>query len=44
MPTQLKVDLPAPDFSLTDVNGNIIQLENYQNKKTILLCLIRGFA
>lgn len=44
MPTQLEVDLLAPDFSLTDVNGNTVQLENYQNKKTILLCLIRGFA
>ena len=44
MPTRLKVDIPAPDFSLMDENGNIIKLKNYQNEKTILLCLIRGFA
>jgi peroxiredoxin len=44
MTTQLNVDIPAPDFSLTDVNGNTVQLKNFINKKTILLCLIRGFA
>ncbi len=44
MPTQLNVDLPAPDFTLTDVNDNTVRLENYQNKKAVLLCLIRGFA
>lgn len=44
MPAHLNVDIPAPDFSLTDTNGNAIQLKNYRNKKIILLCLIRGFA
>jgi peroxiredoxin len=44
MAADLRINIAAPDFSLLDVNGNNIKLNEYHKKKAILLCLIRGFA
>ena len=44
MEKKIKIGLKAPDFTLSDTNGNQIHLSNYEEKKVILLSLIRGFA
>ena len=33
----------APDFTLDDLNGNPVQLSNYQNKRNVVLVFNRGF-
>lgn len=33
----------APDFELEDVQGNLIRLSSYRNKKTVVLSFLRGF-
>jgi peroxiredoxin len=35
--------LPAPDFELTDVNGNLIRLSDFRGKKPVVLAFLRGF-
>lgn len=37
-------DETAPDFNLTDTNGNEIRLSQYRGKKNIVLTFLRGFA
>jgi peroxiredoxin len=44
MANKIRIEVSAPDFALTNVNGQIIHLSDYQNNKKVLLCLIRGFA
>lgn len=41
-----RVDLntAAPDFELSDFNGNLFRLSDYRGKKHVLLVLNRGFA
>jgi len=34
----------APDFGLTDANGQAIRLADYRGKKHVLLVFNRGFA
>ncbi len=34
----------APDFALTDTQGNTVRLSDYRGKKTVVLVLNRGFA
>lgn len=34
----------APDFTLTDTQGNKIQLSQFRGKKFIVLSFLRGFA
>lgn|GEM_PF-540829 len=34
---------PAPDFELTDVNGNAIRLSSYHGSKPVVLAFLRGF-
>lgn len=34
---QSKVGSIAPDFSLTDINGNLIELKNFRNQKYVLI-------
>lgn len=33
----------APDFELTDINGNPVRLSSYRGQKNILLTFLRGF-
>ncbi|MBK7448287.1 MAG: redoxin domain-containing protein [Anaerolineales bacterium] len=33
----------APDFTLEDINGNLIQLSSYRGNKPVLLSFLRGF-
>ena len=34
----------APDFALTDTNGNEIRLSDFRAKKNIVLTFLRGFT
>jgi peroxiredoxin len=34
---------PAPDFELTDVNGDLIRLSDYRGSKPVVLAFLRGF-
>jgi peroxiredoxin len=44
MSGKLNVGIKAPDFTLAAVDNGSIHLAAFQDKKIILLCLIRGFA
>jgi len=35
--TQLKVGDPAPDFALTDTEGQTVRLSDFRGKKTVVL-------
>jgi len=39
----VELNKPAPDFTLTDFNGNEINLSDFQGKKNVLLVFNRGF-
>ncbi|MFN2258004.1 MAG: hypothetical protein ABR516_05950 [Desulfuromonadaceae bacterium] len=43
MNTAPEIDTTAPDFSLTDVEGETVSLAHYREAKTVLLVLNRGF-
>jgi len=42
--SRIELNQPAPDFSLTDHNGNEVRLSDFQGKKNVLLVFNRGFA
>ena len=42
--SSVEMNTPAPDFSLTDFNGNEVKLSDYQNKNNVLLVMNRGFV
>ena len=42
--TLLKLQMPAPDFSLTDVMGNPVALSDFKGLKHVILVLNRGFT
>ncbi len=44
MPKPPQVGHPAPDFSLTDTNGDDFRLSDYEGKKHVLLVFNRGFV
>lgn len=41
---KVSLNTPAPDFSLTDFNGNLIKLSNFRHKAHVLLVFNRGFV
>jgi peroxiredoxin len=44
MGIRIQLDQPAPDFTLTDANGQQVSLLNFKNQRNILLVFNRGFA
>lgn len=41
---RVDVNMPAPDFTLTDFTGEEVQLSKFQGEKNVLLVLNRGFV
>lgn len=44
MGKRIQLDQPAPDFTLTDANGQQVGLSDFKNKRNVLLVFNRGFA
>jgi peroxiredoxin len=44
MGKRIQFDQPAPDFTLTDANGQQVSLSDFKNKRNVLLVFNRGFA
>ena len=44
MVNKITLNIPAPDFELTDTSQQTIRLSDYQGKKLIVLVLNRGFV
>jgi peroxiredoxin len=44
MGKRIQLDQPAPDFTLTDANGQQVSLSDFKNKRNVLLVFNRGFA
>ena len=40
----VELNKPAPDFTLTDLNGNEIRLSDFKGRKNIFLVFNRGFT
>lgn len=43
MSKRVKLNQPAPDFTLADFNGNEVSLSDFRGKKNVLLVFNRGF-
>lgn len=43
MSQKVKLNKPAPDFTLPDFNGNTITLSDFYGKKNVVLVFNRGF-
>jgi peroxiredoxin (alkyl hydroperoxide reductase subunit C) len=41
--SKVELNTPAPDFALTDFNGNKISLSDFRGNKNVLLVFNRGF-
>ncbi len=44
MSKRVQLNQPAPDFSLTNANGQQVRLSDFQNKANVLLVFNRGFT
>jgi peroxiredoxin len=44
MMPKVSINLPAPDFVLTDFNDQLVRLSDFQGKSHILLVFNRGFV
>lgn len=44
MGQRIQLDQPAPEFSLTDTNGQQVNLSDFKNKRNVLLVFNRGFT
>jgi peroxiredoxin len=42
--SQIEINEPAPDFSLADLDGNLVSLSDYQGKNNVLMVLNRGLT
>ncbi|WP_347276311.1 hypothetical protein [Proteiniclasticum sp. QWL-01] len=40
----VEINRPAPDFELTDYQGNLFRLSALQGKNNVLIVLNRGFV
>jgi len=43
MAKRVSVGQAAPDFELTDVQGNAVRLSDYRGERHVLLVFTRGF-
>jgi peroxiredoxin len=43
MSNRAELNLPAPDFTLTDFQGQSVRLSAFQGEKNVLLVFNRGF-
>ena len=41
--SKVELNTPAPDFALTDFNGNEVSLSGFRGNKNVLLVFNRGF-
>ncbi len=41
--SKITLNKPAPDFTLSDFNGNELTLSDYRGQKNIVLIFNRGF-
>jgi len=44
MGKRIQLDQPAPEFTLTDANGQKVSLSDFKNRQNVLLVFNRGFA
>ena len=44
MSKRVQLDNPAPDFELTDFQGNVVKLSDYRGKKAVVLVFNRGLT
>ena len=44
MGKKVELNSPAPNFSLRDIQGNLIELKDYEGEKNVLLVFNRGFV
>ena len=44
MGKRVQLDQPAPDFTLTDANGQQVSISDFKNKANVLLVFNRGFV
>jgi peroxiredoxin len=42
-PNLLTPNIPAPEFEIEDINGNLIRLADFRGSKPIVLAFLRGF-
>jgi peroxiredoxin len=42
--SQIEINLPAPDFTLTDYRGEEVRLSQFQGAQRVLLVFNRGFV
>jgi peroxiredoxin len=40
---KVALNVPAPDFTLTDFTGQTVRLSDFQNRQNVLLVFNRGF-
>ena len=41
--SKVSIDKPAPDFTLTDFDGETVRLSDFHGKKHVFLVFNRGF-
>ena len=44
MSKRVEINTPAPDFEMTDYQGEHIKLSDFKGKKNVLLVFNRGFV
>jgi peroxiredoxin len=42
-PNLITPGIPAPDFELEDIHGNLIRLSAFHRSKPVVLAFLRGF-
>ena len=44
MAKRVQINQTAPDFTLTDANGQQVSISDFKNKRNVLLVFNRGFV